>query len=138
MSEPANDRCTCMEVLGEDPNCNLHGTQTDWALANTLPSEWRDRVADLDQEVALLTSERDVFRTSLIATASAVAEHVETILALRKEVESVRDLLTKASGMQIGPSNEGHRIAIYFEDYNEAGKLFAILSDRAALATEAE
>lgn len=62
----------------------------------------------------------------------------ETILALRKEVESVRDLLTKASGMRIGPAQGGHRIAIYFEDYNEAGKLFAILSDRAALATEAE
>lgn len=60
----------------------------------------------------------------------------DEILALRKEVEAVRDLLVQASALQIGPSSEGHRIAIYFEDYNEAGKLFAILSDRAALATE--
>lgn len=53
-------------------------------------------------------------------------------------VQKLHELLAKASALQIGPSNEGHRIAIYFDDHNEAGKLFAVLSDRAALATEAE
>lgn len=36
--------------------------------------------------------------------------------------------LSQASAMQIGPSNEGHRIAIYFDDHKVAGKAFAALS----------
>jgi len=45
------------------------------------------------------------------------------------------ELLNKASAMQIGPSNEGHRIAIYFDDPADAGKLFAIFSDRADIGS---
>lgn len=26
--------CTCMEVFGEDPECALHGLETEWGKAN--------------------------------------------------------------------------------------------------------
>lgn len=46
------ERCTCMEVLGEDPNCARHGVETPWALENTLPSEWQNTVIELRAIIA--------------------------------------------------------------------------------------
>lgn len=43
----ANDRCTCAEVCGENPECTLHGVETRWALANTSPEDWQEQVLDL-------------------------------------------------------------------------------------------
>lgn len=51
--------------------------------------------------------------------------------------DDVGRLLGIASAMQIGPSNEGHRIAIYFDDHAVAGKLFAALSDTSPTEGEA-
>lgn len=50
----ANDRCTCMEVYGEDQNCSLHGIATEWALENTLPSEWQNNALEAADELTAL------------------------------------------------------------------------------------
>jgi hypothetical protein len=41
--EPANkdERCTCMEVNGEDPNCVFHGLHTAYALKHNFPEDWQ-------------------------------------------------------------------------------------------------
>jgi hypothetical protein len=43
-------QCSCMEVHGEDPDCIFHGEETEWAVANILPSDWQQRVMDLRAE----------------------------------------------------------------------------------------
>ncbi len=49
-------QCSCMEVHGEDPDCIFHGEETEWALANILPSDWQQRVMDLRTERDALES----------------------------------------------------------------------------------
>lgn len=34
LTDAKSERCSCLEVLGEDPRCPMHGLGTEWVKAN--------------------------------------------------------------------------------------------------------
>ncbi len=69
----ANDRCTCMEVHGEDPNCSLHGIATAWALENTLPSEWQTCAIEAADQLSALRERVEALEGALSDTQSTLS-----------------------------------------------------------------
>jgi hypothetical protein len=41
IANAANDKCTCAECEGENPDCALHGIETAWALTGHFPEDWQ-------------------------------------------------------------------------------------------------
>lgn len=70
----ANDRCTCAEVYGEDPDCVLHGVETDWALENTLPDDWQNQVLEQRHIIKSLTRDLAEARGKAIEECAKVAD----------------------------------------------------------------
>ncbi|MBL9070219.1 MAG: hypothetical protein JNM03_09535 [Sphingopyxis sp.] len=82
-------RCTCAEVLGEDPNCDLHGVATEWALENILPRDWQEMVLEQAAELEKLAP----LAISLQATAEAAAHSASELTALRERVAELEGAL---------------------------------------------
>ncbi|MGN6290365.1 MAG: hypothetical protein ACTHNA_14015 [Sphingopyxis terrae] len=94
--------CTCAEVFGEDPNCPLHGVETEWAVLNTTGDEWRDQIiearkviADLEAQVARLTAQSGEGRSG--AGEEAVAEEAARS-AMRNAEVARTDIVKPVNG----------------------------------------
>lgn len=98
-------RCTCAEVLGEDPNCALHGVATEWALENILPRDWQEMVLEQAAELEKL----DPLAISLQATAEAAAHSTSELTALRERVAELEGALRPFSD----------KISLVGEDYDD-------------------
>ena len=66
----ADRDCVCMEVFGEDPDCPIHGLDSDWALENLSAAEWQFEVARLRMQL----HERHVIRIAALEEAAKVCE----------------------------------------------------------------
>lgn len=63
-----------MEVHGEDPDCPHHGEETAWAINNTMPHDWQQRVMDLRAERDALSAQLAITRPTPTDSAALATE----------------------------------------------------------------